>query len=79
MKKELIIRAWKDPAFRASLSAEERATLPESPSGKAMTELDEGELLAIIGGRSAEMQPATGCDGPERQTCGIINCSLLDS
>ncbi|WP_158502470.1 mersacidin/lichenicidin family type 2 lantibiotic [Vitiosangium sp. GDMCC 1.1324] len=30
MKKELIVRAWKDPAFRASLSAEERAALLRS-------------------------------------------------
>ena len=44
MKKELIIRAWKDPAFRASLSADERASLPESPSGRALSELDESEL-----------------------------------
>ncbi|WP_257459124.1 mersacidin/lichenicidin family type 2 lantibiotic [Archangium lipolyticum] len=50
MKKELIIRAWKDPVFRASLSAEERAAFPESPSGRAMTELDEAELGGIAGG-----------------------------
>ncbi|WP_257459122.1 mersacidin/lichenicidin family type 2 lantibiotic [Archangium lipolyticum] len=79
MKKELIVRAWKDPAFRASLSAEERAILPESPCGKALTDLDEGELLGIIGGRSVEQEPSTGCVGPVKQTCGIINCTLLDS
>jgi mersacidin/lichenicidin family type 2 lantibiotic len=65
MKKEWIVRAWKDPAFRASLSAEERAALPESPSGKALTELDESALLGIIGGLRV---PATGCTDP---TCGI--------
>jgi mersacidin/lichenicidin family type 2 lantibiotic len=76
MKKEMIVRAWKDPAFRASLSSEERATLPESPSGRALTELDESELLGIIGGRASELEPNTGCtDG--RPTCGIVNCSLL--
>jgi len=53
MKKEWIVRAWKDPAFRASLSAEERASLPDSPSGRALTELDESELLGITSGRIA--------------------------
>ena len=77
MKKELIVRAWKDPAFRASLSAEERATLPESPSGKALTELDESELLAIHGGRAAELGASTGCtDG--KVTCGIIPCQPIE-
>ena len=51
MKKEMIIRAWKDPTFRASLSAEERAALPDSPSGRSMMELDEAELLEANGGR----------------------------
>ncbi|MCY1077221.1 mersacidin/lichenicidin family type 2 lantibiotic [Archangium lansingense] len=73
MKKEWIVRAWKDPAFRASLSAEERASLPESPSGKALTELDEEALLGITGGLRAVV-PATGCTGPEQLTCGIIAC-----
>ncbi|MFL5355888.1 mersacidin/lichenicidin family type 2 lantibiotic [Archangium sp.] len=77
MKKELIIRAWKDPAFRASLSADERASLPESPSGRALTELDESELNGIIGGRAAALEPATGCTGPVRETCGIINCTIV--
>ncbi|PTL76298.1 mersacidin/lichenicidin family type 2 lantibiotic [Vitiosangium sp. GDMCC 1.1324] len=75
MKKEMIIRAWKDPSFRASLSDEERATIPESPSGRALTELDEGELNAIVGGKAVDLQPSTGCTGPVRATCGIVLCS----
>ncbi|WNG38073.1 mersacidin/lichenicidin family type 2 lantibiotic [Archangium minus] len=74
MKKEMIIRAWKDPGFRANLSSEERSSLPESPSGKALTELDERELNAIIGGRG-ELEPSTGCVGPATPTCGIVLCS----
>jgi mersacidin/lichenicidin family type 2 lantibiotic len=74
MKKEWIVRAWKDPAFRASLSAEERASLPESPSGRALTELDESELLGITGGRAAALEPSTGCTGPVQPTCGIVLC-----
>ncbi|WP_375766913.1 mersacidin/lichenicidin family type 2 lantibiotic [Archangium gephyra] len=50
MKKEMIVRAWKDPAFRASLSAEQRAELPESPSGRPMSELDEADLGHAVGG-----------------------------
>ena len=76
MKKELIIRAGKDPAFRASLSADERASLPESPSGRALSELDESELTAIVGGRAAALEPSTGCTDAV-QTCGIVNCTLL--
>jgi mersacidin/lichenicidin family type 2 lantibiotic len=57
MKKTMIVRAWKDPAFRASLSPEERAALPESPSGKALTELDESELLEVSGGTRPRCPP----------------------
>lgn len=77
MKKELIIRAWKDPAFRASLSADERASLPESPSGRALSELDESELNKITGGRPAALEPSTGCTGPVSETCGIVNCTIF--
>ena len=50
MRAETIIRAWKDPAFRASLTSEERAALPELPSGKPVTELGEDELSDAVGG-----------------------------
>ncbi|MFL5355296.1 mersacidin/lichenicidin family type 2 lantibiotic [Archangium sp.] len=82
MKKELIVRAWKDPAFRASLSPEERAALPESPSGESLSELDETELGRIIGGVLAVKLAGvvdfanTGCTGAHRLTCGIVNCTL---
>jgi mersacidin/lichenicidin family type 2 lantibiotic len=80
MKKEMIVRAWKDPRFRASLSPEERASLPGSPSGESLSELEETELHRIIGGlvvKETELRPAnTGCTDI-RPTCGIVNCSLL--
>ena len=78
MKKEWIVRAWKDPAFRASLSAEERASLPESPSGRALTELDESELLGITGGRAPALEPSTGCTDGSQPTCGIVMCRDLE-
>ena len=50
MNTETIIRAWKDPEFRASLSLEQRQALPECPSGRPLTELDDGDLGDVIGG-----------------------------
>ncbi|KFE68192.1 mersacidin/lichenicidin family type 2 lantibiotic [Hyalangium minutum] len=50
MKRETIIRAWKDPEFRASLSTEERSSLPECPAGPAFTELNERDLDDAVGG-----------------------------
>ncbi|MBV9121897.1 MAG: mersacidin/lichenicidin family type 2 lantibiotic [Planctomycetes bacterium] len=44
-----IIRAWKDEAFRKSLSPAERALLPENPAG--MIELSEVELDDVSGAR----------------------------
>lgn len=48
--KELIVRAWKDPEYRRSLTVEQRSALPENPSGVPMTELEEAELSEIAGG-----------------------------
>jgi mersacidin/lichenicidin family type 2 lantibiotic len=50
MRKETIIRAWREPEFRESLTAEERAALPECPAGQSITELEEGELATAVGG-----------------------------
>ena len=35
MSKEQIVRAWKDPSFRASLSAAELAVIPANPAGES--------------------------------------------
>lgn len=42
-----IIRAWKDSAYRNSLSAEELAQLPANPAGESLTE---AELDTVVGG-----------------------------
>lgn len=47
MKKADIIRAWKDPEFRATLSGEELASLPAHPAG--LVELDDEELARAAG------------------------------
>jgi mersacidin/lichenicidin family type 2 lantibiotic len=80
MDTNLIIRAWKDPEFRARLTAQEKAALPDSPSGRPMTELNEEELRDIIGGRlPVEVGGGTGCVGPYRPTCGIVMCPILEA
>ena len=56
MKKVDIVRAWKDPAYRASLSDEERAQIPENPAG--MVELTDEELEGVAG---ADSYGTTSC------------------
>jgi len=58
-----LIRAWKDAEYRATLSAEELAALPQHPAG--LVELPEEEMAAVAGGRSY----FTG-------TCGRV-CQIL--
>jgi len=50
MNPKTIIRAWKDPEFRAHLTSEERRALPDNPSGQPMTELDEEAMSDVVGG-----------------------------
>ena len=45
-----VIRAWKDEAFRNSLSSEQRAMLPENPAGAV--ELTDADLDPVAGGAS---------------------------
>jgi mersacidin/lichenicidin family type 2 lantibiotic len=61
MKRETIVRAWKDPEFRASLTAEERSVLPECPAGTAFTELEEGELADAVGGNYYRLEEGCIC------------------
>jgi mersacidin/lichenicidin family type 2 lantibiotic len=64
-----VTRAWKDEAYRESLSAEERCLLPENPAGEI--ELSEAELEAVYGGAANQ----GGAGGPAIQTNGY--CTLL--
>jgi mersacidin/lichenicidin family type 2 lantibiotic len=65
MDTQKIIRAWKDPTYRASLTADERALLPENPSGGALAELDETELEGVVGGCP---KPTFGPQCPPKKT-----------
>lgn len=60
MKKNDIIRAWRDRDFLLSLSEEERASLPANPSGHL--DLSDEELLGIAGGRAAAGTHYSHCD-----------------
>jgi mersacidin/lichenicidin family type 2 lantibiotic len=53
-----IIRAWKDEAYRLSLTDAQRAQLPAHPAG--LIELTEAELGAVAGG----MAPTPECTHP---------------
>jgi mersacidin/lichenicidin family type 2 lantibiotic len=57
MHKIDIVRAWKDPLYRASLSAEELAQLPDNPAGAI--ELSEDRLKVVAGG--IPQTTARGC------------------
>ena len=53
-----IIRAWEDPEYRNSLSADELAALPENPAGAI--ELTDAELGEVLGG--AQSGASVGCN-----------------
>jgi mersacidin/lichenicidin family type 2 lantibiotic len=53
-----IVRAWKDEAYRASLSTEEQAMLPENPAGAL--ELSDAELEAVHGALSVGIGVSVG-------------------
>jgi mersacidin/lichenicidin family type 2 lantibiotic len=58
MSSDKTIRAWEDPEFRSSLSAEELAGLSESPVGAI--ELTDAELGAVLG--AAQSGASVGCN-----------------
>ena len=60
MSLQELIRAWKDPEYRATLSEKQRARLPKHPAGSI--ELSEQELERIAGGSptNVECHPTQG-------------------
>lgn len=57
MKKVDVIRAWKDPVYRASLTPEELAQLPDHPSG--VLEIQDEQLRGIAGLAETTAQTCT--------------------
>ena len=54
-----VIRAWKNEAFRQSLSEAERAMLPQNPAGSV--ELTAAEAAAVEGGASGTGGSCCAC------------------
>ena len=54
------IRAWKDPEYRESLTAEELSLMPSNPAG--LIDLTDSDLAGISGGVSA--MTAASCSNP---------------
>jgi mersacidin/lichenicidin family type 2 lantibiotic len=56
-----VIRAWKDQEYRLSLSAAERALLPDDPAGAI--ELTDADLGGVAGGMppTCEVDSCYGC------------------
>lgn len=71
MSKLNIVRAWKDPAYFASLSAEERALVPANPAGDFTAPAD---MEQVVGGRSGSTSArlAASCTNKTSTCC---NCS----
>lgn len=69
MSPEIIIRAWKDPQFRASLTSEQREALPEGPSGRPLTELGEDDLEDVVGG-AVIIRPTPLIPASHHRFCG---------
>lgn len=59
-----VVRSWKDPRYRRSLSAQQLQTLPEHPAGPAMLtdqELKGAAGLALDEDFSIPLTTALGC------------------
>lgn len=50
------IRAWKDPKFRAELSADDKAGMPENPAGQPLDEMSDEDAESVSGGVSLPTQ-----------------------
>jgi mersacidin/lichenicidin family type 2 lantibiotic len=84
MSKVDIIRAWKDPSYRASLSAEEREALPAHPAGNV--ELSDDDMDQVSGGLVRTAVFGVASNGPvikDTDFCSLacptnVLCTLND-
>ena len=69
MSKINIVRAWKDPAYFASLSPEEQALVPANPAG----DFAAVDMEQVVGGRSGAVSArlAASCTNKTSTCC---NC-----
>lgn len=74
LNKRTIVRAWVDPAFRATLSQAELALLPPNPAGEGVPE---EALESVVGGWTFTSSCGTwGCFTacPTGSTCDLVIC-----
>jgi len=74
MSTEHIIRAWKDPEYRMSLSEAERAELPPHPAG--LMELADSQLGEVGGAAGTLISWIFGSCTCEPDTCCNSLCSV---
>lgn len=82
MNNTLIVQAWKNPEYRASLPREQRAALPENPSGRPLTELEDSDLADITGGDVVKLRhtdPALCCFYTLQCPTLSVSCRDLES
>lgn len=74
-----VIRAWKDPEYRASLTAEQIAGIPENPAGEALSDME----AAIIKGGQVQPSEPGGSGGlictVSGECMGGVCCNLFTS
>jgi len=62
-----IVRAWKDEAYRASLTYTQRGTLPENPAG--LVELNDVDLEGLVGGNGVLADLGSGLGSRTYRPC----------
>jgi mersacidin/lichenicidin family type 2 lantibiotic len=67
-----IARAWKDPEYRATLSDDELAAMPEHPCGPV--ELGDEALALVAGARTEGLYTLGCCGGFTAKTTACGSC-----
>ena len=65
-----IVRAWKDEAYRVSLTDAQRGTLPENPAG--LVELNDVDLEGLVGGNGVLAALGSGAGTRTYRPCPTI-------
>lgn len=66
-----VIRAWKDPEYRHTLSAEDQALLPENPAGAI--ELTDDELEMVAGGHRPSYSSASNSSNSSARPSSAVS------
>jgi mersacidin/lichenicidin family type 2 lantibiotic len=81
-----VVRAWKDAAYRAELTSDQLAVLPQNPVGELELDLTDAELALIGGGVEGDVQsesflivgdPDTDTKMPGYCTCAPCTFTLI--